>query len=248
MDNQRSQNEMHRLDHVLVRVDNIEEAVNKYSSAGFKVYLGSRGKKCYNGMIYFKNNTFIELVDQSKFPGILKFLAKKKILNKLGIMASRMALYAASDNFYLDYAVYNSSIGTFHETVKALVGKKVSKPMDFKRTDFFGHPLEWSLFAFDDLELPFVISDYKPVKLPEETAVNHPNGAVGIEHLIVETTAKHSFIARVNKAFKANFSEDKIELENSRIILKESSSFRIDSVFLEFEGTGRLREFREIVS
>lgn len=175
---------MNRLDHVLIRVDNLETSVNDFRNAGFKVYFGTNYNDSYNAMIYFQDNTFIELVDTNRFPMILIFLAKTRIINLLGVFYKRIGRYALSTDIFLDYAIYSSDIEKYHEEVKKT---QVSKLYHLKRIDSLGRTLKWRLFAFKKMYLPFVISNYSPCKYPETDACNHKNNVQGIFQLNICT-------------------------------------------------------------
>lgn len=72
-----------QLDHVLVRVNNLENSILDFKKLGFKVYLGNDKKNCHHAMIYFKDGSFLELIDQSKFPSFMRYIAGKSIVNYL---------------------------------------------------------------------------------------------------------------------------------------------------------------------
>ncbi len=175
---------MERLDHILIRVDNLENSVDDFRKAGFRVYFGASPEKAYNAMIYFQDNSFIELVDTSKFPLVLTFLAKIKITNLLGASYKRVGKYALSKNTFLDYAVYSQDIEGDYNRIK----KEASKLYHLKRRDVLGRWVKWKLFALKDINLPFVMSDYFPCKYPENNACNHDNATLGIYKVSIRTT------------------------------------------------------------
>ncbi|MEL6537004.1 MAG: VOC family protein [Bacteroidota bacterium] len=170
------------LDHILIRVDDLASAVAEFESMGFKVYYGNAKKNCHHAMIYFQNGTFLELVDPNKFPGLFRFLAKKGWLDALGIQFKRFAHYAKSQDRFLDFAVLSQDIQAFYQASEEL---KRSKLMDMKRKNHVGARVEWKLFAFEPMELPFIMSAYTPHRLPEPQADKHENGVLGIQQMAI---------------------------------------------------------------
>lgn len=138
----------------------------------------------YNAMIYFEDKSFIELIDINKFPRILVFLAKTRIINLFGAFYKRIGRYTLSKDTFVDYAIYNSDIEKYHEEVKS----QVSRLHHLNRTDSLGRDLKWKLFVFKKMHLPIVMSNYTPCKYPEENAYNHPNNVLGIHQLSICTT------------------------------------------------------------
>lgn len=217
---------MERLDHVLIRVDDLEESVNQFRLAGFRVYYGAQREKAYNAMIYFEDDSFIELVDTTKFPFILNCLATSRITNLLGAFYKRIGAYARSKDRYLDYSVYSKNIEVDHERVS----NKASKLYSLKRVDTLGTVLKWKLFAFSTLELPFVMSDYAPYKYPEEGATNHNNRVLGMNRLLINTTTdlaklKESIIHLFNTAPDCiQLTERYLEIKTNNAIIQYATA------------------------
>jgi len=176
---------MNRLDHILIRVDNLEKSVKDFRNAGFSVYLGTSHKDAHNAMVYFKDDSFIELVDSSKFPRMLVFLAKTRIINLLGSFYKRIGRYTLSKDTFLDYAIYSRNIEKQHDRAQ----NKVSRLHHLSRVDCFGQVLKWKLFVFKETYFPFVMSDYLPYKYPEMDADKHRNKVSGICQLNIETSS-----------------------------------------------------------
>lgn len=210
---------MERLDHVLIQVDDLAESVNQFRLAGFRVYYGSEPNRAYNAMIYFQDNSFIELVDISKFPLILIFLAKSRLLNLLGGFYKRVGSYARSRNRYLDYAIYSKTINVDYERAK----KNASRLHHLSRIDVLGERLEWKLFALKAPELPFVMSDYLPYKYPEETATNHKNNVLGIYKISIKTARD---LAKMKEDIINLFdtSVDCLELTNQQLAIRTENT------------------------
>ncbi len=149
------------LDHILINVNNLANAVSDFENLGFNVYYGTRKKNCHHAMIYFQDGSFLELVDQTKFPKLITFLAKKGVLEQFGILFKRFTHYCISNESFLDFAIKPDEIHSFHQQ-----SRNKSKLMKMKRKNHLNKTIRWKLFAFNSLDLPFVMSDYWPNRLP----------------------------------------------------------------------------------
>jgi|GEM_PF-2308289 len=219
-----------KIDHILIRVDNLQNAVSDFEDLGFKVYYGSNKKTCHHAMIYFRDGSFLELIDQTKFPGIFTFLAKMGILNLFGVVFKRFAHYCVSKERFLDYSILAEDIDAFYQRSK---DKSPSKLMEMKRKNHSDEVVKWKLFAFDNLTLPFVMSEYVPYRMPDKEAFIHKNGVLSISQIeiCVKDTEKH--INDFQNCFGiSSFSEDTIEMVDSKITLEASEHHRIKSVTL----------------
>lgn len=166
------------IDHVLVSVPALQAAIDDFTRAGFKVYPGTVKGRAYNAMVYLADGTFIELVDVSTFPRILSWLHKHNITRLFGAMGRRVGAYATSQKRILDLALYAPDIHAAHLSIKQSV--PVSGLYPFKRVAANGVRLSWQLFAPYDVNVPFVMSDYAPARLPDAAACVHANGIQGI--------------------------------------------------------------------
>ncbi len=224
-----------KIDHILLRVDNLENAINDFRNIGFKVYLGNNKKNCHHAMIYFEDGSFLELIDQSKFPRIFKFLARIKILNLFGIIFKRFASYCVSKERFLDLAVLSDDIDSFYEKAE-----NKSKLINMTRKNHLNQNINWKLFAFDKMHLPFVMSEYKPNRFPENDAYIHKNGVLGIKQIDIEAPNYNDYIQDFNDYFKTNISTEKhFIIGNSTIALHNASQYQLKSITLGFEKVNR---------
>ncbi|EMY3484255.1 hypothetical protein KU06062659_1390001 [Flavobacterium psychrophilum] len=221
-----------KFDHILMRVDNLKETVNDFQKMGFNVYYGNSKKKCHHAMVYFENGSFIEFIDQNAFPSILKFFAKSKILNLFGPFFKRVEIYTLSRNRFLDYSLYCSTIKLLYEQTKAKT--QVSKLMSLKRTTHLKEKIQWQLFSFDDMELPFIMSDYYPRKYPDSNSFNHQNGVIGITEIQIKSKSADDLILKFGALFDLKKSIGRtIELENTRLEISQGDKFEIISITLK---------------
>lgn len=218
---------MMRLDHILIRVEDLEKALADFREMGFNVYPGNAGKKCHHAMIYFPDDSFIELVDPSKFPASLTFLSKTGILNLFGPFFKRITHYVNSGEQLLDYSVHTTAIEEFYKRIKP--NNKKLKLHHLKRTNHLGVKVEWKLVVSDSIELPFIMSDYSPDKLPVEEAVTHPNGITGIHTMWIEAVNRDAYI----QEFQNRFVSDLLLLGNTTIIVEQGDRFKLKELQLQ---------------
>jgi len=218
-----------KLDHVLIRVDNLEDAVKDFENCGFRVYYGNSKPNCHHAMIYFRDGSFVELIDQSKFPSFFRFLARTGVLDCFGILLQKVAHYANSEELFLDFALLSNNIDLFHEESK----NRASKLTKMERKNALGDLLKWKLFAFKKyLWLPFVMSEYEPKRFPEENAVLHRVEVSGIEQMDIRVEDSAKYCDEFGKCFGVSNSSNAIALENSVIKIEESHVYEIMSITL----------------
>lgn len=64
-----------KLSHIIIKVDNLQNAVKEWTEKGFTVEYG-KSKNPYNALIYFKDGPYIELFERCGLPKFLKLLMK----------------------------------------------------------------------------------------------------------------------------------------------------------------------------
>lgn len=171
-----------QLDHVLIKVGNLTEAVTDFRRMGFTTYYGSSPEnKAYNAMVYFEDGTFIELVDTNRFPLLFRKLLQWKMLKPLGFMLNRVTDYVLAENGPIDYCVHSSNIASDHKDLGVYF--HLTKIRQMNRMNHLRKKVSWSLFSTSKKVIPFVISDYTPEKLPKSNAICHDNDACGIGEL-----------------------------------------------------------------
>lgn len=216
------------IDHVLIRVENLQDAISDFEGIGFKVYYGNNKKSCHHAMIYFQDGSFLELIDQTKFPKFFKFLARKGMLALFGILFKRFAHYCISKERFLDFAILSENIVQFHQK-----SKNKSKLLNMTRKNHLGQVVKWKLFSFDKLNLPFVMSEYKPNRFPEEIAFMHQNDILSIKEIEIGVKNSKKYVREFAGYFKINVSSpNTIETGNSKIVIKESELCNIKSLTL----------------
>lgn len=199
-----------KLDYVLIKVSDLEKAIADFKKAGFKVYPGEQ-KDYYNAMVYFSDDSFIELVDENVLPSFLKNGIIASFSPLLPIEYRKAILWAGLDHPFIDYAVHSSDLAE-------LRNKALGDTTTMTRTDSKGTLLEWQIISSKDPYLPFVISDYTPHKLPETNAVTHTNGVQGISSLYIHAPLnKEDLTNSFAQSYQLPLTEQLLTLENATI-------------------------------
>jgi len=156
------------LDHVVLFVDDLDDAVSIFSSYGFTVTPGGINGPTHNALIAFENETYIELIALQKRTTRRLF----KLMRRSGLL--RLRSLVTTD-------LNNRLFGWF------------SKPQGFRDICFRATSLEevsrvtvsWYLAGAANDSEPFFIEDKTPLSLriPDGAARTHDNGALGITEI-----------------------------------------------------------------
>lgn len=227
---------MTRLDHILIRVTDLDEAVADFKAMGFVVDYGTKPEKAYNAMIFFEDATFIELVDTSKMPLFVRLLVKTGILTYVNPFYNRIGTYSISSEVFLDFACNSEMIlKDFYRLKKNF---DVSKILSLSRVNTLGEKLSWQLFAPKALTLPFIMSDYFPYKYADKALTQHFNHTKGIAKIEIEFTENIEIQQKILTDFYGikdfQIASDSIgfELNNLKISYKKGTSDRITGIKL----------------
>lgn len=163
-----------QLDHVVVLVPELDEAVEAYRQAGFTVVRGGvHPGGTHNALISFADGSYLEL----------------------------LAFYSPNPDHWW-YRFLQSGGGIIdlclltrflEQEVEQLVAHGLAYPLSEgsrRRPD--GYELRWRMArppSQDTGVLPFLIEDVTPrsERVPGGTATKHPNGAVGIREIVIVT-------------------------------------------------------------
>lgn len=171
---------MKRIDHIIIKAENFDEAIQDFTDAGFKVYYGSKKEKAYNALIYLQDHSFIELLKTQVVPPLARLLTKWGVFRVISPIFHRLGNFYFKKGPILDYPVYSANIKAFHERVKK---SSSNLKEDARRKKPDGTVVTWKCFMPKKLHLPFVMSDYHPQKMSENETDTHPNGITGIKNI-----------------------------------------------------------------
>ncbi|MFD2556108.1 VOC family protein [Sphingobacterium tabacisoli] len=169
-----------RISHVLYRVPDLHQAVEKLRNSGFIVEYGTTPKKAYNALIWFEQGCFIEIFKSSALPFWVRWTMKA-----LGyqVLWNRMQLWMQAGYGWCEWSLESTTAGI--DTQKTLF-RQFNRPFKMhkaKRKDVIARTLRWHLLIPHEVYFPFLMSPYMPN--PRPSAINHPNGITGIAKLTV---------------------------------------------------------------
>ena len=180
------------LDHVVIVVDDLAEAVSGFESIGFHVERGGRTGPVHNALIFFRDGTYIELTTPVS-RGLRRLF---QWLHRLGLLRlSERLRPSLMQRFYFwfggpvglrDWCVRSRDIAARMRQAEA-VGIEVHGLKPFRRTRPDGQVARWLLSGPTDRREPFLIEDISPTELrvPHQTAPAHPNGVTGIHAVVL---------------------------------------------------------------
>jgi hypothetical protein len=186
------------LDHIVLLVDDLEDAVTVFSSSGFTVTPGGINGPTHNALIAFENETYIELIALQKRTTrrLFKFMRRSGLLRLRSLMKTdlnnRLFGWFSKPQGFRDICFRATSLEEVSRVCQAR-GIALTPIIPFNRHRPDGVTVSWYLAgAVDDVE-PFFIEDKTPLnfRIPDGAARIHENGALGITE--IETKVPLSF-------------------------------------------------------
>lgn len=196
------------LDHVVLFVDDLEDAVDIFSSYGFTVTPGGINGPTHNALIAFENETYIELIAlrKKRMRLLMKFMRRSGLLRLRSWtktdLNNRLFGWFSKTQGFRDICFRASSLAAVAKECQAK-GIALTPIIPFNRHRPDGVTVSWYLAGAIDDAQPFFIEDKTPLELriPDGAARIHDNGAVGIT--AVATKVPLSFSA-ANAMIKAD--------------------------------------------
>ena len=187
------------LDHIVLFVDDLDDAIQTFSSFGFTVTPGGTNGPTHNALIAFENETYIELIALRT----IRVRRLFKLLRSVGLIGLRRAAkrdlntrlfsWFSGPQGFRDICFRAPSL----EAVKQDCQKKgypLTPIIAFNRHRPDGITVSWYLAGTLDEEQPFFIEDKTPLhyRIPDGRARIHTNGALGITELTTRTVLNFS--------------------------------------------------------
>ncbi len=163
------------IDHVVILVRNLDDAIESYRRLGFQVSRGGEHPGgTHNALVGFANGTYLELI---------AFQEPEKPSDH------RWYSYLAMGGGLVDFALGASDV---EEELKRLQSHGVDYrgPMPGARKRPDGQEIAWRMaWPPEDRagDLPFMIDDITPrdLRVPSGDAAKHPNGVTGVRSLVI---------------------------------------------------------------
>ena len=198
------------VDHILIAVENVEQASEQYKRLGFEVQPGGEHPRMgtYNALVPLSDGSYLELIgvrDRSKAE---QFPNTKAVAEALG-RQNRLAAFALDTN---DLAT----------DVQALRwrGLAIGSPVEGERVRPDGQKVSWKTAHFDDPILPFLIQDITP----HHIRVPLPASGLGAHAYLEQVLVGVRSLADASRVWKNLLGkipsdDDQFELERARIRL-----------------------------
>lgn len=159
-----------QIDHVVIAVEDLDEAMRSFSDLGFNVIEGGEHsfRKSRNLLITFQDGSYIE---------IIAFLED-------GPRDDPWWQLLQQGEGWVDWCLYAESIDPI--LARDIPGAK--GPVDGGRITPDGDQIQWRTVRIpvrESVKLPFVIEDItaRDLRIPEGNASIHPNGVTGIQRV-----------------------------------------------------------------
>lgn len=170
-----------KLSHVILKVDDLDKAVQEWTDKGFVVEYG-RVKKPNNALIYFKEGPYLELYLNCGMPSIakkmLRFFGKKDLIDRFDAWDSHEPGLIG-----LEVETYEKTPREELEKLKRY--KEKYTVISSGRKDTKGRDMKFYCVFPDSLKIPAFMT-YFSIDPKPKTDI-HPNGVKGIESVAFGT-------------------------------------------------------------
>ncbi len=178
------------LDHIVIFVRDLEQAVEDYTVLGFHVEPGGQHARTENALIIFADGSYLELLALQKNwkRPLIRLAAKLGLVarsaDKSSDMYGRLLRWICSGTGIIDWCAGTEDMAA----TMALWEKELNDTLGyqaFDRTRPDGKVAKWYLGGARSFDLPFLIEDITPreIRVPPVGRDAHPNGAMSIVEL-----------------------------------------------------------------
>lgn len=173
-----------KVSHIIIKVNNLDEAVEKWTKKGFVVEYGKR-KNSYNALIYFKEGPYIELYERYGMPSFLKkimrFFGKKAFVDRMDFWDNHNEGIIG-----LELETYEDNVEKEVKLLKEYNEKYML--MNCKRLDAKDRNLKFTCVFPDNMKIPAFMT-YFSIDPKPKTDI-HPNGIKGVKSVAFGTEKK----------------------------------------------------------
>lgn len=211
-------------DHVVILVDELEQAVRDYTELGFTVVPGGQHANglTHNALIAFADGAYLE---------ILAFLDGLEALGELkpepDSFLHRVKLRGQAGEGIVDYALGSDALERDVAAARE-GGVEVERPQEGGRLRPDGKEMRWQNAVPHSPLLPFLITDLTPrsLRVPEGEARRHPNGVTGVLRLVFAVDE----LAGASAAYSALLGREPVDepgVDRTADFLLESTAIRL---------------------
>ena len=178
------------LDHVVIYVPSLEQAVEQFTALGFTVHLGGEHKHTQNALIIFSDQFYIELLSlRTNWRRPLLLLAARcglidLIANTKSDISWRLLRWINLPYGAIDWCLRTDDIDKLLNDFLP-VDIPILKSLRYQRRRKDGKIAAWALGGVKNVDLPYFIEDKTPIacRMPLGNHTNHVNGASGLRSL-----------------------------------------------------------------
>jgi hypothetical protein len=188
-----------KLDHVVVVVSSLADAIEQYQSLGFTISLGGDNGPTHNALIAFEDGSYIELISlrSRSLRGIFKFFYRTNLIILFKPFTSylrfRFMCWMGGPDGIRDWCIKETRLDYLADALNSR-NVSMSKIEKFTRCTHNLEIAEWLLVAPIEPLLPFFIKDvtHADVRIPNGDAVSHRNRCKGISSLMLDQSSYSS--------------------------------------------------------
>lgn len=220
---------MVKVSHIIYKVTDLKEAVERFKECGFRVIYGSDPKKASNALVWFKDGPFIEIMKvnreyYNKMKGIIGLLygnsAKDKVISWCEISDGFCDIAVEDENNEgFNIAKVNNKNMKLLRKKLSMKGITTSRLIKGTRINTNKIKIRYSLFYLADRNYPFAVSAYEVDEKPKD--IVHKNGARSISKIYIQVP--EILYEDYNKLFE----------NDKRVVIEKGSSVKIKRINIE---------------
>lgn len=202
-----------RIDHVVIRVDDLAAGIADYTALGFTVIPGGEHPRVgsHNALIAFADGAYLELIAfkrRSSPPHVeipKQVRAEELEAEHIPPAERHMRSWEAVGEGLVDFALVPAAIEDAIAGAKRR-GLSLEGPLPGGRVRPDGRQVSWQFGIPDAFDLPFLCADVTPraLRVPEGAARDHANGVTGITGILVVVTALGISVPRYRALLDVN--------------------------------------------
>lgn len=193
--NMRTVTDLMPLDHLVIAVHDLEQAMQRHRDMGFRVQVGGKhpGRLSHNALVVFEDGSYFELIAWS---ADAPAEAWWHILQQQG-------------EGLIDFALLPASTAQVVTQAQAR-GLPIQGPLEGGRQRPDGQQLHWTTARQFSRDLPFLCGDVTPRawRVPEGECRRHPNGVLGVAKVLVSVKDLQTSILRYQQLLGPSLSTE----------------------------------------
>ncbi len=186
------------VDHIVIRVNDLQKATGDYRQLGFTVIPGGehKGLGSHNALIGLADDCYLELIAFPQAAAPQSRAEKYEAMLAAGEsrLKSRWLSWSVAAEGLVDFAISaEAADGLFAK--QKLARLNIDGPLEMGRKRPDGKELAWKMGFPETLDLPFLIADITPREWRVPQSTSHKNGVIGLSaiDIVVHNLEKSIF-------------------------------------------------------